>query len=46
VIRVVPQAVYRIVDDLAALAREPCYEFGPATAALKKAAARLVPASA
>ncbi|EFJ50227.1 hypothetical protein VOLCADRAFT_58564, partial [Volvox carteri f. nagariensis] len=34
-----PKAVYRIVDDLAALADEPCFEFGPAAAA---AAAALV----
>ncbi|GIL64514.1 hypothetical protein Vafri_18412 [Volvox africanus] len=29
-----PKAVYRIVDDLAALADEPCFDFGPAAAAL------------
>lgn len=28
------QAVYRIVDDLAALTEEPYFDFGPATAAL------------
>ncbi|PNW74102.1 hypothetical protein CHLRE_13g585301v5 [Chlamydomonas reinhardtii] len=29
-----PEAVYRIVDDLAALTEEPYFDFGPATAAL------------
>lgn len=34
-----PEAVYRIVNDLAHLTEEPCMDFGPATAALLPGAA-------